>query len=152
MGPPAAKEYPKQYFAASAMAAAMKIIGASYVDTLDTKGTDGSNVHLGGPETITWREILTRLAAAKGRKKLMLPAPALGVMAAAALLDRFESFPITRDQLRMLLEGNACPQEDLAKLGLKPQPFSIEALRYLNEVSREIIADTPRPRIFNDLD
>jgi len=31
----------------------MQIIGASYVETLDTKGTDGSNVHLGGPETIT---------------------------------------------------------------------------------------------------
>jgi hypothetical protein len=36
-----------------AVAAAMQIIGASYVETLDTKGTDGSNVHLGGPETIT---------------------------------------------------------------------------------------------------
>jgi len=36
-----------------AIAAAMKIIGASYVETLDTKGTDGSNIHLGGPETIT---------------------------------------------------------------------------------------------------
>lgn len=42
-----------------AFAAAMQIIGASYVETLDTKGTmlgpDGLplNVHLGGPETIT---------------------------------------------------------------------------------------------------
>jgi hypothetical protein len=36
-----------------AIAAAMQIIGASYVETLDTKGTDGSNVHLGGPATIT---------------------------------------------------------------------------------------------------
>lgn len=36
-----------------ATAAAMQIIGASYVETLDTKGTDGSNIHLGGPETIT---------------------------------------------------------------------------------------------------
>lgn len=36
-----------------AFAAAMQIIGASYVETLDTKGTDGSNVHLGGPETLT---------------------------------------------------------------------------------------------------
>lgn len=42
-----------------AMAAAMQIIGATYVETLDTKGTapgpDGMpvNVHLGGPETIT---------------------------------------------------------------------------------------------------
>ena len=36
-----------------AFAASMKIMGASYVETLDTKGTDGSNIHLGGPETIT---------------------------------------------------------------------------------------------------
>ena len=36
-----------------AVAASMQIVGASYVDTLDTKGTDGSNIHLGGPETIT---------------------------------------------------------------------------------------------------
>ncbi|MDY0001294.1 MAG: hypothetical protein RBU30_08380 [Polyangia bacterium] len=36
-----------------AVAAGMQIVGASYVETLDTKGTDGSNVHLGGPETIT---------------------------------------------------------------------------------------------------
>ncbi len=42
-----------------AMATAMQIIGATYVETLDTKGTapgpDGFpvNVHLGGPETIT---------------------------------------------------------------------------------------------------
>lgn len=36
-----------------AFAAAMEIIGANYVETLDTKGTDGSNIHLGGPGTIT---------------------------------------------------------------------------------------------------
>ncbi len=42
-----------------AMSAAMRVIGASYVETLDTKGTapgpDGApvNVHLGGPDTIT---------------------------------------------------------------------------------------------------
>jgi hypothetical protein len=36
-----------------AIAAAMQILGASYVETLDTKGTDGSNPHLNGPETIT---------------------------------------------------------------------------------------------------
>lgn len=33
--------------------AAMQVMGASYVETLDTKGTDGSNIHLGGPATIT---------------------------------------------------------------------------------------------------
>lgn len=37
----------------AAIAAGMQIIGASYVETLDTRGTDGSNVHLNGPDTIT---------------------------------------------------------------------------------------------------
>ncbi len=42
-----------------AFAAAMQVVGSSYVETLDTRGTmpgpDGApvNVHLGGPETIT---------------------------------------------------------------------------------------------------
>jgi hypothetical protein len=36
-----------------ATAAGMQVVGASYVETLDTKGTDGCNIHLGGPETIT---------------------------------------------------------------------------------------------------
>jgi hypothetical protein len=36
-----------------AVAAGMKILGASWVESLDTRGTDGSNIHLGGPETIT---------------------------------------------------------------------------------------------------
>ncbi len=36
-----------------AIVAAMDILGASFVETLDTKGTDGSNPHLGGPATIT---------------------------------------------------------------------------------------------------
>lgn len=36
-----------------AILAAMQIMGTSFVATLDTKGTDGSNVHLGGAATIT---------------------------------------------------------------------------------------------------
>jgi len=47
------KEQEKDQGDTLAVGAAMQIIGASYVETLDTKGTDGSNIHLGGPETIT---------------------------------------------------------------------------------------------------
>ena len=36
-----------------AVAAAMQILGATHVETLDTRGIDGSNIHLGGPATIT---------------------------------------------------------------------------------------------------
>ena len=36
-----------------ATTAAMQIIGATWVESLDTRGTDGGNIHLGGPDTIT---------------------------------------------------------------------------------------------------
>ena len=36
-----------------AFTAAMSVLGSSWCETLDTKGVDGSNIHLGGPETIT---------------------------------------------------------------------------------------------------
>jgi bifunctional DNA-binding transcriptional regulator/antitoxin component of YhaV-PrlF toxin-antitoxin module len=36
-----------------ATAAGVQVVGATYVETLDTRGTDGSNVHLGGAGTIT---------------------------------------------------------------------------------------------------
>ena len=36
-----------------AVRAAVKILGATCVETLDTKGVDGSNIHLDGPATIT---------------------------------------------------------------------------------------------------
>jgi hypothetical protein len=36
-----------------ATAATMQIMGASWVESIDTRDTDGSNVHLGGPDTIT---------------------------------------------------------------------------------------------------
>ncbi|NUM33014.1 MAG: hypothetical protein HUU50_00580 [Candidatus Brocadiae bacterium] len=47
------KEQEKNQGELIAMGAAMNIVGASFVESLDTRGTDGSNVHLGGPETIT---------------------------------------------------------------------------------------------------
>jgi NADH dehydrogenase len=97
----------------------------------------GRTLHLGGPEALSWREIITRLAAAIGRRKSMVPVPALGLVGAAALLERFESFPITRDQLRMLLEGNVCGPDDLESLGITPRPFAGEHLAYLARKARE---------------
>ena len=116
-------------------------VAAAFVSALEDPATIGRTCHLGGPESLTWREILSRLAEARGRKKLMLPAPALGVMAAATLLDRFEAFPITRDQIRMLLEGNTCPPDDLEKLGIEPQRFAGETLDYLRADSRDSAAN-----------
>lgn len=106
-------------------------VAAAFVKALLDPRMIGQTLHLGGPESLDWKEILQRLAAARGRKKMMIPAPALGVMAAAALLERFEDFPITRDQIKMLLEGNSCGPQDLRSLGIQPRAFAAAELQYL---------------------
>ena len=83
---------------------------------------------------MSWKEILTTIAAACGKTKLMLPAPALAVKTVAAVFDRFPWFPITRDQIAMLLEGNVCAGDNgFERLGMLPGPFDQAALAYLNE-------------------
>lgn len=107
-------------------------VAAAFVAALNSADTVGETLHLGGPAALSWRQILETLAAAAGRRKRMIPVPALGVSAAAALLERFEAFPITRDQITMLLEGNSCSADDLRRLGIDPRPFDAAGLAYLD--------------------
>jgi NADH dehydrogenase len=106
-------------------------VARAFVKALTTPETIGQILPLGGPRSVSWRQILTEIAAAVGREKRMVPVPAMGVSAVAMLLDRFESFPVTRDQLQMLLEGNTCGDGAFALLGIEPTPFNAEQLGYL---------------------
>jgi NADH dehydrogenase len=81
---------------------------------------------------VSWQEILSTIGEAVGKQKLMLPAPACAVSAVARVLDRFEAFPITHEQIDMLVEGNTCSDEDLITLGIAPIAFNAENLQYLN--------------------
>jgi len=52
---------------------------------------------------------------------------------AAGLLDRFAWFPITADQLTMLMEGNTCSSKVFEEFDLNPIQFDIDSLQYLNK-------------------
>lgn len=106
-------------------------VADAFVKALSNPDTISRILPLGGPQAVSWRDILSTIAEALGQKKLMLPVPALGVSAAAALLDRFEAFPVTRDQIQMLLEGNTCSDDAFSVLGIRPRPFSADQLAYL---------------------
>jgi hypothetical protein len=58
---------------------------------------------------------------------------AIGLMKlAATMFDRLPSFPLTRDKLSMLTEGNvASPAQLEALIGRAPKKFSSENLSYL---------------------
>ena len=111
-------------------------VARAFVASLDQPETYGQVLKLGGPRPLSWRAIIQTIAAAVGRKKTMVPAPAGGISAVASLLDRFDSFPITRDQLKMLMEGNTCGPDALLSLGVTPRTFSIDNLRYLKSEIR----------------
>lgn len=107
-------------------------VANAFVRSLAVADTFRQSFALCGPQTLEWRSIIQIIARACGTTKLALPVPAFSVRVLAALLDSFEFFPITRDQLEMLLEGNAGDSSALfALLGIEPTPFNEETLAYL---------------------
>ncbi len=112
----------------------VKDIARAFARALTEPATIGKTYALCGPQALTWEEILSTIAEAAGKKKWMLPAPASVVKAVAGLMDRWPWFPISRDQLAMLLEGNTCDSgEAFRELGIVPEPFDVDALSYLRK-------------------
>jgi uncharacterized protein YbjT (DUF2867 family) len=106
-------------------------VAQAFARSLKSGETIGKTYRLGGDDALTWQQILTTIADAMGKKKTMLPVPACGVRLAAGVLDRFEAFPVTRDQINMLMEGNTCPPDDLQSIDITPRRFTAENLAYL---------------------
>ncbi len=85
-----------------------------------------------GPDAVSWQEMIERIAAAVGRRKLALPAPTLPLRLAAFFLDSKSWFPISRDQLDMLLSGNTGDSTEVFKrFGIEPRRFDLSELSYL---------------------
>ncbi len=111
---------------------AVEDVATAFVRSLDDPATVGKSFELGGPEALTWSDILRRIAAAVDRRKLILPMSIGAMKFAATLLDRIPAFPVTRDQLTMLAEGNVADPDVIEALtGRAPMPFTPDSLGYL---------------------
>ena len=109
-------------------------VAAAFVSALEDPATYGKTITLGGPEQLSWTEMVKRVAAASGKNKTVLPVP-IGLMKLGArLLDWVPAFPVTRDQLTMLAQGNTAPPGELQTLlGKTPRAFNAENLDYLKQ-------------------
>ncbi len=107
-------------------------VAQAFLTALRESSTIGKTYVLGGPEALSWSEMLRRIARTVGRKKWILPMP-IGIMKlAAALFDWLPFFPVTRDQLTMLAVGNTADPAALAQLiGGQPKAFNEAHLAYL---------------------
>jgi NADH dehydrogenase len=107
-------------------------VADAFVNALSDESTVGKSFVLGGPEVVSWPQMLQRIAEAVGKKKLILPMPIGFMKFGATLLDWLPFFPVTKDQLTMLADGNTAEPDDLVSLiGREPMEFSPENLGYL---------------------
>jgi uncharacterized protein YbjT (DUF2867 family) len=108
-------------------------VATVFVKSLTLPAAVRQTYSLCGPDSFAWKAIIKTLAKVTGKPKLMLPTPVLAVKLMAAALDRFAFFPISRDQITMLMEGNTCDSTAVfALFGVTPIHFNETALVYLN--------------------
>jgi NADH dehydrogenase len=107
-------------------------VALAFVNALDSRTTIGKTFILGGPEVLSWSEIINCIAQSVGKRKYLLPVPTALMKVAAGALDWLPFFPVTHDQLCMLEAGNVASPADLqALIGREPRAFSVGNLTYL---------------------
>jgi NADH dehydrogenase len=109
-------------------------VARAFLAALEDDDCVGKTYALGGPEILTWEEMVSRIAAAKGRRKCILPMPIALMRVGATVFDWLPFFPVTREQLSMLEEGNVADPAVIKELtGREPTSFSVENLAYLGD-------------------
>ena len=111
-------------------------VAFAFVHALENPSTVGATYALGGGDVLSWTEMIRRVARTVNRAKWIIPMPITLMRLVATLLDWLLIFPVTRDQLTMLAEGNtADPDELRAVIERPPQSFVPENLAYLQDRS-----------------
>ena len=79
-----------------------------FVAALDDPVAIGQTYELGGPEALTYDEVLRRIAHTLGVRRTLVHVPLGLARFVVSVIQHFPEAPITRDQLTMLLEGSTC--------------------------------------------
>ncbi|MEC5291493.1 complex I NDUFA9 subunit family protein [Aurantimonas sp. C2-6-R+9] len=120
--------------------------------TVDGKVAGGRVYELGGPEILTFRELMEEMLAVIARKRRFVTIP-FGAAASMARVMRFlPGAPLTEDQVRQLRHDNVVSEEaiaegrDLAAFGLKGHTIDAILPTYLVRFRPEGQFTTPQPQ------
>ncbi len=97
--------------------------------------TNGKIYEVGGPEQLTYLEILDIIMRVLGRKRLIMRIPVSWAMAAAAILEMvIKPAPLTRDQIRMLEKESICDHTIVEKeFGVTFSRLEMQLQKYLRK-------------------
>jgi NADH dehydrogenase len=108
-------------------------VAAGVAGALKNPSAAGKTIDLVGPERLTLRDVVRRVAEAMGLSAWIWPTPAALMELPVRVMEATMARPLsTRAQLAMLREGLAGdPAAARAELGVEPAPFTAERLRPL---------------------
>jgi uncharacterized protein YbjT (DUF2867 family) len=80
-------------------------VAAFFAESVSAAGVGGRTFELGGPDVVTWNELYDRIRKVLGKRRPTFHIPVGLLRAGATMTDWLPFAPITRDQLKMLVEG-----------------------------------------------
>jgi NADH dehydrogenase len=88
----------------------------------------GKTYELGGPEILTYRELMESILAHVGRRRLLLPVPFRVWELLALLCSRFASPPVTKAQVTLMRADNVVANKALALADLGVAPTALKTI------------------------
>jgi len=103
---------------------------------LDDDTTIGREMEIGGPEVLTYEEIVRRVLAALGTRRVLVHVPVPLLRPAVAIMARLPNPPVTPSLLDLLKIDNVVERNALVEhFGIAPRPFVPEHLGYMRQFS-----------------
>lgn len=112
-------------------------VAKAVVAAIEGRAAPGQTYELGGPEILTFKEVLQRILKYCGRRRLLVPVPFWLAYTKAAFLQLLPSPLLTVDQVRLLESDNVVSvkartsQRSLDGLGIDPVPVGAVVPEYL---------------------
>ena len=111
----------------------VKNVAEFFVKSIKREDSNYKIYSLGGTVSCTWAKMLKTIASACGKRKFRIPVPFSIVKIPGFFLDQFNWFPVTRDQLVMLQDGNTRESSKyFLAFNINEIPFDVNSLDYLS--------------------
>jgi NADH dehydrogenase len=99
-------------------------VAQGFEKSLTLEGAKGQTLDVGGPDNVTFDEIMDILARVMGKTIVKVHMPVYPLKMVTSLLQHAPGYPLTTEQITMLLEGSTCDEKPFYDvLGLEPIPL-----------------------------